>query len=153
MHHIFKVKKGVTSQRCLRRKLPIKSCVSSSASPSFQPNQSTNTRKTNRERKKERFERWHFPPRHHRSRPTPSSSGCRTRDGGGALAATFRIPPQLERTQQVGRGLAPSGGVLHLVLFVAVLCRLLNQRRLARTVASNDDGRNPMGVNMGSSMV
>nr|BAD54620.1 hypothetical protein [Oryza sativa Japonica Group] len=96
---------------------------------------------------------WHFPPRHHRSRPTPSSSGCRTRDGGGALAATFRIPPQLERTQQVGRGLAPSGGVLHLVLFVAVLCRLLNQRRLARTVASNDDGRNPMGVNMGSSMV
>ncbi|KAG0537285.1 hypothetical protein BDA96_03G135900 [Sorghum bicolor] len=32
MHQISKVKKGVTSQRCLRRKLPIKTCVSSSAS-------------------------------------------------------------------------------------------------------------------------
>nr|BAD20074.1 hypothetical protein [Oryza sativa Japonica Group]BAD20120.1 hypothetical protein [Oryza sativa Japonica Group] len=30
----------------------------------------------------------------------------RTRAGGGGLAATFRIPPQLECTQQAGRGLA-----------------------------------------------
>lgn len=53
MHQISKVKKGVTSQRCLRRKLPIKSCASSSASsiilkPKQNPIDKTAQKKANR---------------------------------------------------------------------------------------------------------